>query len=222
MVNIFQNPKWKQEYALGVNNKFEILENLDDEDSIDNDINGKWENIKMRIEETKQQLIEKDEGTEIFRNKWYNEECKLAIEEMKKAREKWLIKGRREKEEQEYYHKRNEAHTIIRNKKKTYMKNVTEAIEEDQKHNNTRKMYQTVNQFKTGYQHKFSTIRNKKGELAMNTKEKAEIWKEYFDKWLNLEEPRELIKKGNKEIGEDEVEEFTYRRWKKGNKKLKK
>ena len=32
----------------------------------------------------------------------------------------------------------------------------------------------------------------------MNTKEKAEIWKEYYDKLLNTEEPRELIKKGNK------------------------
>jgi len=67
-------------------------------------------------------------------------------------------------------------------------------------------MYQTVNQFKKGYQHKFSIIRNKKGELAMNTKEKAEIWKEYFDKLLNTEEPGELIKKGNKEISEVEVE----------------
>jgi len=40
----------------------------------------------------------------------------------------------------------------------------------------------------------------------MNTKEKAEIWKEYFDKLLNAEEPRELIKKGNNEISEIEVE----------------
>ena len=40
----------------------------------------------------------------------------------------------------------------------------------------------------------------------MNTKEKAEICKEYFDKLVNMEEPRELIKKGNQEIGEDEVE----------------
>jgi len=77
--------------------------------------------------------------------------------------------------------KREEAHRIIRNKKKTYMKNVIESIEEDQKYNNTRKMYQTVNQFKKVYQHKFSILRSKKGELAMNTKEK-EIWKEYFDK----------------------------------------
>jgi hypothetical protein len=45
----------------------------------------------------------------------------------------------------------------------------------------------------------------------MNTKEKAEIWKEYFDKLLNTEEPRELIKKINNEISEVEVvvEELT-------------
>ena len=81
-----------------------------------------------------------------------------------------------------------------------------ESIEEDQKHNNRRKMYQTVNQFKKGYKHKFSIIRNKKEELAVNTNMKAETWKEYFDKLLNIEEPRELIKKGNKEMGEVEVE----------------
>jgi len=86
-----------------------------------------------------------------------------------------LIKGRREKEEQGYNHKRRETHKIIRNKKNVYMKNVIESIEEDEKHNNMRNMYQTINQFKKGYQHKFSIIRNKKGELVMNTKEKAEI-----------------------------------------------
>jgi hypothetical protein len=39
-----------------------------------------------------------------------------------------LIKGRREKDEQEYHHKRKEAHKIIRNNKNIYMKNVTESI----------------------------------------------------------------------------------------------
>ena len=43
----------------------------------------------------------------------------------------------------------------------------------------------------------------------MNTKDKAEIWIEYFDNFLDTEEPRELIKKGNKEISKVEVEEFT-------------
>jgi len=129
---------------------------------------------------TKQQLIEKDEGTETFKNKWYNEECKFAIGEMKKASEKWLIKGRREKEEQEYYHKRKEAHKIIRNKKETYMRNVIESTEKDQKHSNTRKMYQTVNQFQKGYQHKFSIIRNKKGRIGNEYKGESKDMERIF------------------------------------------
>ena len=55
-----------------------------------------------------------------------NQECKISIDKMQKAREKWLMKGRRVNEEQEYHHKRKEAHKIIKNKKKTYMKNVIE------------------------------------------------------------------------------------------------
>ena len=58
---------------------------------------------------------------------------------MKKAREKQVKEGRRENEEQEYHHTRKEAHKIIRNKKKLYIKNVIESIKEDQKHNNTGK-----------------------------------------------------------------------------------
>ena len=100
-----------------------------DEDNIDNNINEKWENIKTIIKETKQQLTEKDESTGTLKNRWYDKECKLSIEEMKKAREKWVIKGRWENEEQEYHHRRKEAHKIIRIKKKLYNKTVTESIE---------------------------------------------------------------------------------------------
>ena len=99
--------------------------------------------------------------------------CNRRSEESKRKAVDKRMKGKKEKE---YHYKRKEAQKIIRNRKKTYAKNVIELVEEDQKHNNTRKTYQTVNQFKKGYQHKFSIIRNKEGELAMSTKEKAEIW----------------------------------------------
>ena len=82
-------------------------------------------------------------------------------------------------------------------------------------------MYQTINEFKKGYQHKFNMIRNNKRELAMNIKERAEIWKEYFDKLLNTEEPKELIKIGNREINEVEVEELTTEGVKKAMRNLK-
>jgi len=61
-VNILQNSKWKEEYAIELNNRFEILKNMEDEDNIDN-INKKWEK-KILMKETKQQLIEKGESKE--------------------------------------------------------------------------------------------------------------------------------------------------------------
>ena len=95
---------------------------MEDKDNIDNNVNEKSENIKTIIKETKQQLTEKDESTETLQNRWYDEECKIAIEKMKKAREKWLIKGRRENEGQECHHKRKKSIKLIRNKKKLYIK----------------------------------------------------------------------------------------------------
>ena len=53
IVNIFQNSKWKQEYALELNDRFEILENMEDEDNSDNNIDEKWENIQTIIKGTK-------------------------------------------------------------------------------------------------------------------------------------------------------------------------
>ena len=47
MVNIFQNSKWKQEYAIQLNNRFEVLENMQDEDNIDNNINEKGKTFKQ-------------------------------------------------------------------------------------------------------------------------------------------------------------------------------
>jgi hypothetical protein len=55
--------------AIELNNRFEILENVEDE-NIDNNITEKWENIKTTIKNTKQ-LTEKDEGVETLKNRWY-------------------------------------------------------------------------------------------------------------------------------------------------------
>jgi len=52
-------------------------------------------------------------------NIWHGKECIFAVEEMKRVRENWLIKGRMKKEEQEYHHKRKEQYKIIMNKKNT-------------------------------------------------------------------------------------------------------
>jgi hypothetical protein len=55
----------------------------------------------------------------------------------------------------------------------------------------------------------------------MNAKKRAEICKEYFDQLLYTEETKELIKIGNREINEFEVEELTIEDVKKVMRNLK-
>ena len=57
--------------------------------------------------------------------------------------------------------------------------------------------------------------------MTMNTKEKAEIWKEYFEKLLNKIEPKKFLKIGNREINEVELEELTIEDVKKAMRNLK-
>jgi len=55
----------------------------------------------------------------------------------------------------------------------------------------------------------------------MNTTERTEIWREYFDKLLYTEESKEFIEIRDSEINEYEVEELIQEDVKKGNEKLK-
>ena len=57
--------------------------------------------------------------------------------------------------------------------------------------------------------------------MAINTKERVEIWKKYFDKALNTEKPKELIKIRNREINEVGVEQLTIQDVKKAMTNLK-
>jgi len=55
----------------------------------------------------------------------------------------------------------------------------------------------------------------------MNAKERAEIWKGYFVKLLNTEEPKELIKIGNRETNKAELEELAIQDVKKAMRNIK-
>jgi hypothetical protein len=62
IANILKNSEKIKECVIELHNTFEVLENMEDGDEIENNINEKWEYITAVIKETKQQLTEKDES----------------------------------------------------------------------------------------------------------------------------------------------------------------
>ena len=69
-VNIFQNSKWEQEYSIEINNRFEILDNMEDEDNSDNNINKKWVNIKYIKKAMRSLKNNRAAGTDGYIQNW--------------------------------------------------------------------------------------------------------------------------------------------------------
>lgn len=94
-----------------------------------------WKQIEDAINTTiKATLKRKKRNNE---KNWYDEDCKEAVENRKKAREK-VIKDNREENKKEYKEARKKAKQICRTKKRTYNENRISVIEEKYKNKEIR------------------------------------------------------------------------------------
>jgi len=100
-----------------------------------------WQNTKnMRLEAAKDTI---QIQARITHNEWWDDECKEAIKEKNITKGKCLQRRTRVTQE-EYEKKRNIATIICRNKKKQWLNNKINEIEEASRKNETRKFYKDV------------------------------------------------------------------------------
>jgi len=80
----------------------------------------------------------------------------------------------------------------FRNKKREYLTQKIQEIEENGKTNNTRDLYKGVNSLRKGYQPRLGMIRNERGDPRADSTKIIDAWKNYFD-LLNVQkgEPTE-------------------------------
>jgi hypothetical protein len=75
---------------------------------------------------------------QVPRNKWWDVDCRKAIEDKNKARQR-LLQCRMRITREQYQDKRNEANRVCRNKKKKWLNDRILQIEENHRKNETRK-----------------------------------------------------------------------------------
>jgi len=71
-------------------------------------------------------------------------------------------------------------------KKRKYLTQKIQEIEENGKTNNIRDLYKGVNSLRKGYQPRLGMTRNERGDLQADPTKIADVWKSYFDKLLNV------------------------------------
>jgi hypothetical protein len=128
--------------------KQKINEKLEDTDGIQ-DVQMKWNKIKNVIVEAAKESFGEKKGK---RNEgWFDEECRMAMQEKNNMRKFMLQRMTRSSKETCREHRRT-ANKICREKKSEMLKRQLENIEVDRERADTRKCYQTVNRFRKGFQ----------------------------------------------------------------------
>jgi hypothetical protein len=96
----------------------------------------------------------------IQRKEWFNEECRIAIQEKNKAREKVLQRNTKSNTE-EYKRKHTKAFKLIRQKKRAIQKDQLQQLQQSHNNKQIREFYKIVNNVK-GFKTNTTMIRKQK------------------------------------------------------------
>ncbi|XP_033231545.1 craniofacial development protein 2-like, partial [Belonocnema kinseyi] len=118
---------------------------------------------------------------------WFDEECELWFEERSKARI-ISLQNKCVETHRKYIEICKNTSRFYRRKKREWEKNEILAIENHKKQNNTREMYRGINSIRKGFQSRTDVIRDENGNLVADATEGLNLWKNYFDKLLNVRE----------------------------------
>lgn len=163
------------------------LENKLREDEVQGGIDDRWARVERVIMETAEKSIgvKKDQ-----RNEWFDDDCRLAIEEKNTARNKMLQRETRSNFER-YVELRTRAHKVCKKKKRDWIQTQFQEIEELNQKNEAKKFYRAIDKMKKNFQPKIFACKNKEGNMITEEQMVLQRWHEYFEEMLNNDMRRE-------------------------------
>lgn len=170
-----------QEFVIKLQNKFDVLTI---EDNLD--IEAHWEMVKTSVQEAALEVCGKRKRK---KNPWFSEECEQKVKERRAAKGKHLQQDSNESKEA-YENANRETKTLLRRKKREYVDSLIKKAEEDKSAENARDFYRSVRFFRKGYIPRMYGIKDKSGNAVLERSKGLEIWKEYFEELLNVEDGR--------------------------------
>ena len=198
-----RRPEIKEEFKMELNNRFEILGNLaEDEDNV---IEAKWTRIKKLYTETAEEVLgyQKKQDKE-----WIQKETFDKIDERKELKRKILDKKNIEERtrlEREYQEKDREVKRSARRDKRAFINQLAQSAEDAAKIGDSAKVYKITKKLCNKSFNSTKPIKSKNGSILTSDKEQEKRWMEHFKEVFNQPPPVEQI-----EIEEnDEITEIS-------------
>ena len=180
-----KDPTIKANFALELQNRFSLLENLPEED-----INTQCEKILDVYKETSQTILGHRKKQ---RKEWISNVTWNLIEKRREAKLKTIsgtIENRTQNNE-EYRRLHNEVKRNARKDKRDYVENMATEAQVAADKGDSRTVYKIIRTLTGGIANKSSTIKDKNGRILTTEKEQLKRWAEYFEETLNRPDPEE-------------------------------
>jgi len=157
-------------------------------------VQTEWNKIKnVIVEVVKESFGEKKRKRN---EEWFDEECRMAIQEKNNMRI-IMLQGMSKSSKETYREHRRRANKICREKKREMLKRQIEIIEVERERTDTRKYYQTVNLFRKVFQPRLNACKDNSGKLIEGDDKILEHWARYFR--------TQFEKENNEEESDEEV-----------------
>ena len=181
------NDKQKQdEFKITLSNKFQVLREMLDEESID----GKWKGVKKAVQSTCQEVL----GSRKHGHKeWITAETLKTIEERKRKKAELntsRTRAQKIKAQREYAEVNRTVKKNIKTDKRKFVDMLAKEAEDAAYQGNMRELFATIKKLSGKFAKPERPVKDKYGKNIPNEEQQRGRWKEHFEELLNRPEPR--------------------------------
>ena len=182
---VLKNPAKQEEFKLALSNRFQVLENLPDDSTVEE----KWQTFKDATITTCQEVL----GTRKYQHKdWISADTIQNLEERQKKHEAVLCSRTREGKRRaatELTEANAAVKTSARADKRKYLEGLAQEAEEAAAFGDSQTLYGTIRKLSGNFSKPEVPVKDKEGESIPGERRQMERWREHFEDLLNRPPP---------------------------------
>ncbi len=185
-VGFLKDPKIQKDYMLKLTNKFQVLQELYDEET---DLHTMWKGVKNALTLTCQEVL----GPKKPQQKdWMTAGTMHKIKVRKQKKEALNISRTRATKvaaQAKYTKAHKEVKRSVRTDKQRYIDNLAEVAEQAAAKGNMKQLYDTTRKLTGKYSRQERPVKDKEGQVIMGLEQQLNRWTEHFEELLNRPAP---------------------------------
>ena len=143
-----------------------------------------WSTCRQVLTEAAKEILKSD-NHEKRRKQWYDDECREITMKKNEAYAQMINKHYTRNAVENYRDIRRQEKRLFKAKKRAFIEEIHQNIEENNTKNESRKFYRTVNNLRRDFKPTMMACRDINGEILNNRESIKRRWHQHFDQLLN-------------------------------------